>query len=407
MATQAMVNFLIRRVFEMAIVLFLSALASYTLLSFAPGGPLSFLTSVQIRLNADDIARIRANYELDLFVPVRFTRWLIGQPNGPLYIGGQLIGADVVVGCRIPDTINVVENGKVVTREAGCRAGQDVTLLDLAADPTRRQVRGVLFGDFGLSHQILRNRPVWTLVESRLPYTIQLMLMSTTLSILIGVPLGVYSAVKQYSIFDYIVTTLSFFGSSMPTFFFGLLMIMLFALYFEQWNLPHLPPGNAIAVRDWTMGTFMGDWRIEAGSLTDRALHMIMPTTVLTLFTVAGWSRFVRGSMLEVLRQDYVRTARAKGLWERVVIAKHALRNALIPFVTIVVFSIPGVFGGAIITETVFNWPGMGRLYFDALGRSDYPVAMALLMITAFLTVVATLVSDILYTIVDPRIRLS
>jgi peptide/nickel transport system permease protein len=108
-----------------------------------------------------------------------------------------------------------------------------------------------------------------------------------------------------------------------------------------------------------------------------------------------------------VLRQDYVRTARAKGLFERVVIAKHALRNALIPFVTIVVFSIPGVFGGAIITETVFNWPGMGRLYFDALGRSDYPVAMALLMITAFLTVLATLVSDVLYTVVDPRIRLN
>ncbi len=402
-----MVNFLIRRVFEMAIVLLLSAAASYALLSFAPGGPLSFLTSVQIRLNAEDIARIRASYELDLFVPVRFSRWLIGQPQGPLYIGGQLIGADLVIGCRIPATESVVENGKVVSREIGCRPGQDVTLLDLAADPTRRPVRGVFFGDFGLSQQILRDRPVWTLVESRLPYTLQLMVLSTLLSIIIGVPLGVYSAVRQYSIFDYIVTTLSFFGSSMPTFFFGLLMIMLFALYFEQWNLPHLPPGNAVAVRDWTMGTFLGDWRIDAGSLVDRALHMVMPMTVLTLFTVAGWSRFVRGSMLEVLRQDYVRTARAKGLFERVVIAKHALRNALIPFVTIVVFSIPGVFGGAIITETVFNWPGMGRLYFDALGRSDYPVAMALLMITAFLTVMATLVSDVLYTVVDPRIRLN
>ncbi len=402
-----MVNFLIRRVIEMAIVLLLSAAASYALLSFAPGGPLSFLTSVQIRLNAEDIARIRASYELDLFVPVRFSRWLIGQPQGPLYIGGQLIGADWVIGCRIPATESVVENGKVISREIGCRPGQDVTLLDLAADPTRRPVRGVFFGDFGLSQQILRDRPVWTLVESRLPYTLQLMVLSTLLSIIIGVPLGVYSAVRQYSIFDYIVTTLSFFGSSMPTFFFGLLMIMLFALYFEQWNLPHLPPGNAVAVRDWTMATFMGDWRIDAGSLVDRALHMVMPMTVLTLFTVAGWSRFVRGSMLEVLRQDYVRTARAKGLFERVVIAKHALRNALIPFVTIVVFSIPGVFGGAIITETVFNWPGMGRLYFDALGRSDYPVAMALLMITAFLTVLATLVSDVLYTVVDPRIRLN
>jgi peptide/nickel transport system permease protein len=111
--------------------------------------------------------------------------------------------------------------------------------------------------------------------------------------------------------------------------------------------------------------------------------------------------------MLEVLRQNYVRTARAKGLLERVVILKHALRNALIPFVTIVVYAIPGVFGGAIITETVFNWPGLGRLFIDSLGRSDYPVAMALLMVTAFLTVVATLLGDFLYTLVDPRIRYS
>jgi peptide/nickel transport system permease protein len=111
--------------------------------------------------------------------------------------------------------------------------------------------------------------------------------------------------------------------------------------------------------------------------------------------------------MLEVLRQDYVRTARAKGLLEQVVVAKHALRNALIPFVTVAVFTIPGLFGGAIITETVFNWPGMGRLFFDALGRNDYPVSMAILLITAFLTVVATLLGDVLYTLVDPRIKLS
>jgi peptide/nickel transport system permease protein len=132
-----------------------------------------------------------------------------------------------------------------------------------------------------------------------------------------------------------------------------------------------------------------------------------MPVSVLVMVNVAGWSRFVRASMLEVLSQDYVRTARAKGLVERMVVTKHALRNALIPFITLVVFSIPAAFAGAIITETVFNWPGMGRLYFDALGRTDYPVAMALLLITAVLTVIATLLSDILYTVVDPRIRLS
>jgi peptide/nickel transport system permease protein len=125
------------------------------------------------------------------------------------------------------------------------------------------------------------------------------------------------------------------------------------------------------------------------------------------MFGVAQWSRFIRSSMLEVMRQDYVRTARAKGLLERVVILRHALRNALIPFITLVVFILPEVFAGAIITETVFNWPGMGRLYYDALGRNDYPVAMAFLIIVAVLTIIATLLRDILYTAVDPRIRLS
>ena len=144
---------------------------------------------------------------------------------------------------------------------------------------------------------------------------------------------------------------------------------------------------------------------IRPSSFADQFLHMIMPVAVLTLANMAPWSRFVRSSMLEVLRQDYVRTARAKGLYERAVIMKHALRNALIPFVTIVVLSIPSLFAGAIITETVFAWPGMGRLYYDALSRSDWPVALAFIFITALLTVVATLIGDILYTMIDPRIK--
>jgi peptide/nickel transport system permease protein len=126
---------------------------------------------------------------------------------------------------------------------------------------------------------------------------------------------------------------------------------------------------------------------------------------MLSLLSLAGWSRFMRSSMLEVLRQDYVRTARAKGLVERVVVMKHAARNALIPLITIVVFEIPGIFGGAIITETIFNYPGMGRLFIEALNRDDWPIVMAFLFISAILVVIATLVGDILYTIVDPRIR--
>ena len=139
----------------------------------------------------------------------------------------------------------------------------------------------------------------------------------------------------------------------------------------------------------------------------DRVVHIIMPAIMLSLLYMTGWSRYSRSSMLEVLRQDYVRTARAKGLMERVVIIKHALRNALIPVVTILVFDIAVIFGGAILTETIFSYPGMGRLYFDALGFSDWPVVMAYLFIVAVLVVVATLIRDIVYTVVDPRIRFS
>jgi peptide/nickel transport system permease protein len=190
----------------------------------------------------------------------------------------------------------------------------------------------------------------------------------------------------------------------MPTFFFGILMILFFGVFLHKAGLPYLPAGNAVGVKDYVI-PLLG--QIEAGSLADNLLRMIMPVTVLALFNVAGWSRYVRASMLEVLRQDYVRTARAKGLLEQVVILKHSLRNALIPFSTVLMLSIPALFGGAIITETVFNWPGMGRLYFDALGRTDWPVAMALLFITAELTVAATLINDVLYTVIDPRIKFS
>jgi peptide/nickel transport system permease protein len=236
------------------------------------------------------------------------------------------------------------------------------------------------------------------------------MITSLVLSLLIGVPIGIYSAVRQYSRFDYFFTAFAFIGSSMPVFFFGLLLILLFTVTpsFLQdtmpW-LPTIPSGLRTAVRPYEIASWSP--RITPDSLVDRLLHLAMPLIVLTFFNTATWSRFVRSSMLEVLRQDYVRTARAKGLVEQVVITKHALRNALIPFITILVLQIPNVFSGAIITESVFAWPGMGRLYIEALTRSDWPIALAFILITAALTVFATLLGDILYTVVDPRIKYS
>jgi peptide/nickel transport system permease protein len=256
---------------------------------------------------------------------------------------------------------------------------------------------------------VRQGRPALDEILSRLPATLELMITSTVLALLIGIPIGIYSAVRQYSRFDYFFSSLAFFGSSMPVFFTGLLLILIFAVlpvFLENsypW-LPSLPPGGRAGVRPSEIATWLP--QIEGGSLVDRILRMLMPLTVLTFTSVATWSRFVRSSMLEVLRQDYVRTARAKGLFEQIVIRKHALRNALIPFVTVLVLQIPNLFAGAILTETVFSWPGMGFLYFDALSRSDWPIALAFIFIIAVLTVIATLVGDILYTVVDPRITL-
>ena len=398
-----MTTFLIRRLFQMIVVIILSAMVSYALLYLAPGGPLQFLAqqnqSGANRLSPEDIARIRARFELDLNLPVRFTRWLIGVPRGPITIGGRELFADRVVGCAVTERVRLrYADGREEVSEECVR---QVTIADLEG---RRVSRGILLGDLGTSQAILRDRPITDLIKSRLPYTLWLMGVSTTLAILIGVPIGVYSAVRQYSRFDYVMTTVAFVGSSLPSFFFGIMAILLFAILAKEAGLPYLPPGNATANRDYII-PLLG--RVEARSLLDRVLHFIMPCAVLTFISIAGWSRFVRASMLEVLRQDYVRTARAKGVRERLVIVKHALRNALIPFVVLLAGVLPALIGGAAITEAVFNWPGLGRLFVDALERPDYTVALALLFMSIVLLLIGYLVSDILLTLVDPRIRIS
>ncbi|NJN83155.1 MAG: ABC transporter permease [Caldilineaceae bacterium] len=393
-----MISYLIRRLVQMLFVVLLAAIATYFLFNIAPGGPLTGLQQQQQRLTKEDVARIRAQYELDLYWPVRFSRWLTGFPTGPVIVAGREWFASVPVGCYLP---------------AGDGAGCDdyVYLNEIPVlHPEILSSAGVLRGDFGPSTVITPGRPVSALITSRLGATLELMISSLILSLAIGIPIGVLSAVRQYSRFDYFFTTLAFVGSAMPVFFFGLLLILAFSVmptFLEDtfpW-IPSLPSGLREAIRPYEVASWLP--KVQPGSLVDRGLHLFMPLIVLTFFGMATWSRFVRSSMLEVLRQDYVRTARSKGLVERTVIAKHALRNALIPFVTILVLQIPNIFAGAIITETVFAWPGMGRLYFDALNRSDWPVALAFIFITAVLTVIATLLGDLLYTVVDPRIKYS
>ena len=202
------------------------------------------------------------------------------------------------------------ESGDFETVVTGCEQLVSRDLED------RRSSKGVLFGDFGLSWRLNHDRPVSNLIVGRLPKTLQLMGLALLISFVVGVPIGIYSAVKQYSKFDYAVTSLAFFGSAMPVFFFGLLLILLFSIIPKGLGWPYLPPGSSEAVRNYTIPA-LGE--ISAGSAFDSGMHLILPAIVLAMAYVAQWSRFVHASMLDVLRQDYVRTARAKGLIEQVV----------------------------------------------------------------------------------------
>ena len=240
-------------------------------------------------------------------------------------------------------------------------------------------------GDLGWS--LVSHRPVASMIGERLGNTAYLMGLALVLTFAIALPAGIISARRQYSWFDHAVTTMSFAGFSMPTFWSGLLAILVFSVWL-RW----LPAGGM-----YTVG--------EAFSLADRLRHLVLPLGILTLFSAARYTRYLRASMLEVLGQDYIATARAKGLGERVVIQKHALKNATIPVVTIVALDLPQLFSGALITETMFSWPGMGRLFWEATLRLDYPVLMAVMTVSATLVVLFNLAADLAYGFLDPRIR--
>jgi len=354
-----MITFLVRRFFQMGIVLLISSIVIYLILSFVPGGPLDEymqVTDPRDRPSPADIERMKRALGLDKPWYLQYVTWLAGDT------WLDKIGFEQYVGER----------------------------------------RGIIRGDWGTSWKLERNREVWHVIGRRLPDTLRLMITATVVSIVLAIPIGIYSAVKQYSKLDYFFTSFSFLGISLPSFWFGLMLIAA-TLALRRNDLFYFPPGDVESLRNYTVP---GLGTVEAGSFTDRLMHLILPVTVLSMINLAGYSRFMRSSMLEVLKQDYVRTARAKGLRERIVVLKHALRNALIPLITVIVFTLPGIFGGALITETVFNYKGLGWLYITALGQKDWPIVMAFLIIQAILVVIANLLADILYTVADPRIRL-
>ncbi len=272
-------------------------------------------------------------------------------------------------------------------------AGNDWKKVDVDGDGVYESYgtrKGVLRGDFGLS--LVARQPAIHVILSRLPNTLLLMLTAEFVVVFGALLLGVYSALRQYSLLDNLVTTLSFIGYSMPIFFVGLSVMYIFAVNFKKWGLPYLP----------TIGMF--DPRI--GNTPGQVmLHMILPVFTIALTSFSAYSRYIRSTMLEALNQDYIRTARAKGLPRREIVFIHALKNASLPIVTIVGLDLPFLLGGALVTERIFAWPGMGRLFLDHVSRGDTPVVMGIMMLIAAAVIVFQILTDIIYAWLDPRIR--
>jgi peptide/nickel transport system permease protein len=251
-------------------------------------------------------------------------------------------------------------------------------------------LRNAVQGDLGFS--LINYSPVSYAIKNAIPNTLILSVTSLVMAVVISIPLGVISAVKRNSLFDRIVIVVTTGLNSVPSIWLGLLAIILFSVQFQKWGLPSLPTGSPY------------DLRGDRGFM-DRLEHLIMPATVIALVSLSGWTRYIRGSMLEVIRQDYVRTAEAKGLRQRIVLMSHAFRNALLPLITLVGLTIPEIFGGSLIIENVFSYQGMGQLTVRSLQQNDYTIAMACVMMFAILTLIGNLIADVLYGVMDPRVR--
>lgn len=251
-------------------------------------------------------------------------------------------------------------------------------------------LNNAIHGNFGFSLKYLQS--VTSLINQFIWNSFIIAIATLIFTWSIALVIGIFSATKQHSFFDRIVTLGVFASLSVPSFFIGLLMIKIFGV-----DLKILPVGSMIETgSNYTGITYV----------LDVIKHMILPVGVLTFLSVGSLTRYFRSGMLDVLRLDFIRTARAKGLKERTVIFKHALKNAMLPAITLLAFEIPGLFSGAIITEQIFNWPGIGRIQLDALSARDYPVLMTLTMLLSFLTIFGNFLADILYAVADPRIRL-
>lgn len=342
-------RYILRRVVQAIPMMFLLSIILFALVNLAPGGPLAgHGQSRHIRPERREM--LKRQFGLDKPLPVQYVIWLIGN-----------------------DWMKVDADGDGVADSYGTR-------------------RGILRGDFGFSFRT--RRPVIVEIGERLPNTMYLMGIIFIVFTSIAIPIGVLSAIKQYSLFDIAVTTFSFAGQAIPEFWLGLILILVFYARLDNpfTGAPLLPSG--------------GMYTLDAGfSILDRIKHLILPVTAGALGWIAWYSRFLRSSMLEVIHEDFINTARAKGLPERMVLYRHALKNALIPLVTMFAVDLPYIFAGSVFIEMIFAWPGMGRLYYQAALQRDYPMLMAILIISAGFMIFSNLLADIIYGLLDPRIR--
>jgi peptide/nickel transport system permease protein len=344
-----MLNYIIRRLLQAVPMLFLLSLLLFTLVNLVPGGPLAGYGRTR-RINPEKIEQLKRQFGLDKPVAMQYLIWLVGN-----------------------DWMEVDADGDGVMDSRGER-------------------RGILRGDFGFSFR--SRKPVLEEIGDRFKNTVYLMSVTLAVVALVAIPVGIISAIKHYSWFDISVTTFSFMGQAIPEFWLGLVLVLVFYAWLDNPATGEslLPAGGM-----FTLGIDFSLW--------DRIKHLILPVAMGMVGWIAWYSRFLRSSMLEVIHQDYIRTARAKGQVERKVMLRHALKNALIPLVTLFALDFPYIFTGSIYVELIFSWPGMGRLFYDAAVHRDYPVLMGILIISAGLIIISNLLADLAYAYLDPRVR--
>jgi peptide/nickel transport system permease protein len=363
--------FIVRRLLQAIPVIFLITVVSFLLMEQAPGGPAAQFSGVP-RITVEQ-------------VDAALERWCLERNPDIIGVIREYAGWLGVWNCTTDSLMS--PQGMPNFLPAGLGGGDN----------------GVIHGDFGFS--IKSGQPVLEMITQRIPATLVLMMTAFVIWVGIAIVLGVIAAVKRYSLFDNGVTLFSYIFYSLPTFWLGLILIYFFAV-----QLKWLPSQGIVDARN-APGAFnterywAGFWADPVPNILDIGRHLVLPVITLVAVSVAADSRFVRSSMLDVLSQDYIRTARAKGLPRRRVVFHHAFRNAMLPILTTMSLQIAFLFSGAIVTETVFSWPGMGRLYFEGVTDRDYFLLMGILLISSVLVVLMNIVADVLYALADPRIR--